>query len=292
MAYMALDDHVAALRDAQAAVASAPGWPKAHFRHAKVLTVRGSFMEAYGAFKQAWHLDTQNKELVLACQQAHQLMIANDQIRAQLHAKKVATARQAASPAWPCEAEVPRGLSVEPVGDAESLARGLSLTELELGSSSSSGTAAPTGQSSLSEEGAESEVRADAGNVDAEGTERAGSSAGSAESEVADVVASDKAGGEVVTADGEAAKGGGVPEYELSREERESKLVVWLPLVEAMAGVELSLSSTQVVIFAAGAYAPLEVQLPFEVDDAAGKARFDKKARKLTVRLPHKGVLV
>eukprot|EP00966_Prymnesium_polylepis_P153073 3536156-Prymnesium_polylepis.1 len=69
MAHMALEDHTAALRDAQAAVASAPAWPKSHFRHAKVLTARGAYIEAYGALKQAWHLDTQNQELVVACQQ-------------------------------------------------------------------------------------------------------------------------------------------------------------------------------------------------------------------------------
>ena len=313
MAYMALDDHVAALRDAQAAVASAPGWPKAHFRHGKVLTARGSFMEAYGAFKQAWHLDTQNQELVVACQQAHQLMVANDQIRAQLHEQKIARARQAATaPAQSHEAEEPRGLSVEPVGDADAMADGLSLAGLEVGGSASAGTAAPTGQSSQTEEAAGLDVREDVGGTAAagtqEGAEREGTPAGvsvagrcaaaSCPPEVTHVAAVGRAedrtaaSGTVEAECGGGVRQRGVPQHELSIEEGESRLVVWLPLIEGMAAVELSLSPTHVLVDAAAAYAQLEVPLPHEVDDSAAKARFDKKARKLTVRLPHTGVLV
>ncbi|KAL1528551.1 hypothetical protein AB1Y20_009894 [Prymnesium parvum] len=93
MANLALGDHVAALRDAKTAIASAPGWPKSHFRHAKVLTARGAYMEAYGAFKQAWHLDPSNQELVVACQQAYERMVAHDKEKAQEYAERATQAR-------------------------------------------------------------------------------------------------------------------------------------------------------------------------------------------------------
>ena len=40
---------------------------------------RKAFTQAYGAFKRGWHLDTSNKELTQACQQAHQAMCGLDQ---------------------------------------------------------------------------------------------------------------------------------------------------------------------------------------------------------------------
>ena len=75
-------------------------------------------------------------------------------------------------------------------------------------------------------------------------------------------------------------------------------LRVELPLIAAMSAVSLSVSSHEVEVEAEGVYSPLRLTLPERVDDAAGSAKFDKKARVLTIRLPvaanndHSGQLV
>ena len=57
--------------------------------------------------------------------------------------------------------------------------------------------------------------------------------------------------------------------------------------IKSMAEMELSVSSHRVsLVTPAGAHAELHVELPAPVDDAAAAARFDKKSRRLTVRLP------
>ena len=63
---------------------------------------------------------------------------------------------------------------------------------------------------------------------------------------------------------------------------------VTLPRVHAMRELALSVAPTQLELTSLDPtlYAPLALQLPDVVDDAAGSAKFDKKARVLTVRLP------
>lgn len=78
-AYMALGEDKAAFCDAEAAARAAPDWPKAHFRLGTVHMRRKAYTQAYSAFKRGWHLDTSNKELTKACQQAHQAMVGLDQ---------------------------------------------------------------------------------------------------------------------------------------------------------------------------------------------------------------------
>ena len=75
---LALERVVDALSDAQAACSSAPGWPKAHYRLGTVLLSRKEYLKAYGAFKQAWHLDVKNPELTKACQDAYELLSGRD----------------------------------------------------------------------------------------------------------------------------------------------------------------------------------------------------------------------
>jgi len=65
----------------QAACSSAPGWPKAHYRLGTVHLYRRDYLKAYGAFKQAWHLDVSNQELVKACQDAYELLSGRDRDR-------------------------------------------------------------------------------------------------------------------------------------------------------------------------------------------------------------------
>ena len=42
---------------------------------------RKDYLKAYGAFKQAWHLDVSNQELVKACQDAYELLSGRDRER-------------------------------------------------------------------------------------------------------------------------------------------------------------------------------------------------------------------
>ena len=84
-----------------------------------------------------------------------------------------------------------------------------------------------------------------------------------------------------------------VPQYELRRLAADSDelahhlvLRVEMPLVAAMSGVSLSVSEHEVEVEAEGVYSPLRLTLPERVDDQAGSAKFDKKARALTIKLP------
>ena len=90
-----------------------------------------------------------------------------------------------------------------------------------------------------------------------------------------------------------------LPEYELVEAEEppaspaaaspsEVKLVVSLPLVPGMSAVDLQISPAGILLTAPGLYAPLAVQLPAGIDDAAARAKFDKRSHKLTVVLPRK----
>ena len=84
------------------------------------------------------------------------------------------------------------------------------------------------------------------------------------------------------------------PAHEIRREaladsdSEELVICIRLPLLSSIKEVELSVSSEAVELAAldASLYAPLMIALPAAVDDDACKARFDKKARVLTVRLP------
>lgn len=42
---------------------------------------RKDYLKAYSAFKQAWHLDVSNQELVKACQDAYELLSGRDRER-------------------------------------------------------------------------------------------------------------------------------------------------------------------------------------------------------------------
>jgi tetratricopeptide (TPR) repeat protein len=84
-AYLNLGDEKAALSDAEAAVAAAPGWPKAYYRHGTVLMRKKAYTKAYGIFKQGWHLDTSNLELTKACQKAREAMLEGDNKDIQFH---------------------------------------------------------------------------------------------------------------------------------------------------------------------------------------------------------------
>jgi len=65
-------------------------------------------------------------------------------------------------------------------------------------------------------------------------------------------------------------------------------LVVQLPAIVSMSELSLSVSSGSVELEAVdcSVYAPLELTLPAAVDESAGRAKFDRKARALTLRLP------
>ncbi|KAL3907074.1 MAG: hypothetical protein SGPRY_010310, partial [Prymnesium sp.] len=247
MAHLALEDHVAALRDAKAAVASAPGWPKSHFRHAQVLTARGAYMEAYGAFKQAWHLDPKNQELVVACQRAYELMVSKDKERAQAYAQKVSQARRAG--------EVDSVKDSSPQETAEEVS--------DSGIQENRPPAeVPTGVSVLTEDVAKTGTARSTRDVDA---------CAMSKDEMQEDLRADLP----------------APEHCIERRDCETKLTVWLPLVEDMSSIGVNLSSKSVLVEAAGLYAALALDLPFEVLDMAAKARFDKRARKLVLSLPH-----
>eukprot|EP00965_Chrysotila_dentata_P057843 1917966-Pleurochrysis_carterae.AAC.1 len=77
-AYLALQDVMSALRDAESAVKIAPDWPKAHFRLGKVHEKRNELTKAYAAFKRGWHLDTSNSELTQACRDTFDAIKAAD----------------------------------------------------------------------------------------------------------------------------------------------------------------------------------------------------------------------
>ena len=67
------------------------------------------YLKAYGAFKQAWHLDVSNQELVKACQDAYELLSGRDRDKtgkAQLRSQADASGSARASTASVASAAV------------------------------------------------------------------------------------------------------------------------------------------------------------------------------------------
>ena len=60
---------------------------------------------------------------------------------------------------------------------------------------------------------------------------------------------------------------------------------VHVPMASSMKELELTLSATEMRVEVEGAQ-PLEIMLQPGVEDGAAKAKYDKKARVLTVRMP------
>ena len=308
MAYLALDDTKAALEDSTAATRAAPDWPKAFFRHGTVLMKIKAYTKAYAAFKRGWHLDTSNVELTKACQQAHLAMTGLDQTLANAAAPAVAD-DEAASAA--------DGKSAKPTGllSSEDLAKLRLANHIEKASAREqarkaaaanttfcASSAAPVAAPSYREEALKRTAQMARGGgggggagaaAEVGGGEESGVAAAAAAVDVAD--ASTAEGGSGGAGDDEAS--GAVtlapaPKVSIDRKpaaavDGRDLLVLSFetPSAASMKDLDLSLSSTEVRLEVQGAQ-PLDVPLPVEVDDGAAKAKFDKKARVLTVMLP------
>ena len=296
-AHLALGDSMAALTDAEAAVRAAPEWAKGYFRLGSVQMRRKAFLKAYTAFKQGWHLDTKNEELTKACQQAHQAMVGLDRHAAdgqggaaaplmnaeELNALRAKTAiEEAQVRAARAEAAAAATLAATPVASAAYREEALARTRhMAAGGRSSDAAAEPPEAAEVAAEAAEVAEAAEAAEAaDAEQPTPTPTTA------VADASSSDAVA--VASAAGRVASSGAAPapEHELTRDETSLLLTAHLPLVAKMAQLDLALSSQAVSLQAEGLYEALEVQLPDPVDEEAASARFDKKARRLTVRLP------
>jgi HSP20 family molecular chaperone IbpA len=75
------------------------------------------------------------------------------------------------------------------------------------------------------------------------------------------------------------------PEYELTVEEEQVRLIVELPRVRAVADLDVHIGGAIVKLRAEGVYA-LELVLPAGVDSDAARCKFDKKRRVLTITVP------
>ena len=62
-------------------------------------------------------------------------------------------------------------------------------------------------------------------------------------------------------------------------------LTVHTPMASSMAELSLAISHAEIRLEVDGAL-PLEIEFPARVDDGAARAKYDKKGRVLTVRLP------
>lgn len=71
-AHLSSGDDAAALADANSAIKSAPGWPKAYYRHGTCLMRQKLYMQAHQVFQRGKQLDANNEELIKACKQAEE----------------------------------------------------------------------------------------------------------------------------------------------------------------------------------------------------------------------------
>ena len=301
-AHLQLGEEREALRDAQEAAKEAPDWPKSHFRLGQAHMRRGNHTMAYSAFKRGWHLDTSNAELTKACQEAHMAMVGLD--------------RGAGGDASPASGSSAKPMSQEDLFRlreanmrADLIAREEARrTKQTLMSASPS---APVANPQYREEALRrTQMMAmgqtdttDAADTTAADAEEAPAAAagGSAAVDLSDAAA-EPASEPDAPAKG-VAEPAGAPEppayvlppeleYVLSRKPAAHEdgrdmlhLTVHTPMASSMAELSLAISHAEIRLEVDGAL-PLEIEFPARVDDGAAKAKYDKKGRVLTVRLP------
>ena len=316
VAQLSLGDVDAAFQDATAAVKAAPGWPKAHFRLGTVLMKKGAHMKAYASFKQGWHLDTSNVELTKACQQAHQAMMGlaqQDKVMSQEELFKMRSSKL--EQAWKDKTEKQKELVAGGAPPLMAAAPGAPVAASSYREEALKRTA-KMANPNLPEEIA----RREAALAEAEAERAAEEAARAAQVEAVpeavpelEVVPEANVGEAAANVAASAAEpaSAGVPsssaqaaaaafEYELVRcpggagqeeeeeEEEELVLTVQAPRVATMKELELSVGPDALELSALdpGLHAPLHLTLPATVDSERARAKFDKRARVLTVRLP------
>ena len=323
MAHMALDDLDAALMDAAAAVKAAPGWPKAHFRHGTVLMKKGSHTKAYAAFKQGWHLDTSNEELTKACQQAHQAMMGfklQDKVMSQEELFKMRSGKLEEQ--WQEKTEKQKALLNGGVGSAPLMAAapGAPVADQSYREEALKRTAKmanprmeediaareKAARDLAAERAAEAEAAAkttEAATATAPAKPApAAASDAAMRTTPATAAAIDVVDPPAAATEAPSSSSTAPPEYAFSRtaagedgeEEEQLVLSVRTPLVSTMKELDLSVGAdgVELTTLDASVYAPLVLTLPAPVDANRARAKFDKKARVLTVKLPIVGVVV
>ena len=312
MAQLALDNSKAALEDAEAATREAPDWPKAHFRHGTVLMRIKAYTKAYASFKRGWHLDTSNVELTKACQQAHLAMTGLNQAMVDTSATDAGSSSAGGGKDGLLSAEDLTNLRIanmKAAASARAEARKAAAANTTFCASSAAPVASPTYREEALRRTAQM-ARGGNGGADEERPAAADMPAAPQEAiDVADAAEADGggidgalAGGSADAASNEAAAAAGVaslappPDYVVTRKPSVDGgadvlvLTVETPGAASMRELELSLSPEAILLEVAGMQ-PLEVTLPAAVDDAAARAKFDRKTRVLTVTLPVREVV-
>lgn len=306
VANLALSELQAALRDAEAGVRAAPGWPKAHFRLGTCHMKLRAFSRAYGAFKRGWHMDTQNPELIKACQQAFEACREIDSpgqavIPGQSPRQPEATATDAE--ATDAEAAVPSAAASQPATAAAADVHAAAAAQTAKAAAAAAGVAAPMCTESSAHgkqvvkacgrSGEVGDVAAGAlGTLDIAEERNAGKAA------VQETTASQAAGAKAAEVSAEAETVAEAQRTMLAHELQRStnpesglpelRLVVSL---KSFAGAVLQIDPRCVLLeLPPQAHnppqPPLRVELPEAVDDAAAVARFSKKKQELVVRMP------
>jgi len=299
MAYLALGEDRSALTDAEQAIRAAPGWPKAYFRHGTVLMRVKNYTKAYAAFKQGHHLDTSNQELQLACQQAHQKMVGLDTDDAILSQEQLVVLREKKfqeekrERAAAAEARRAASSTANPYRD-EALRRTVQMATGSTPGDPTHASQPPPVADDAADLMADAVYAAEKSEANAPEVEKA---ALPAVLPAAPALSSAPAS-EMPSASSTPSPA--VPEHALHREAVASAgragsgdilvLTVELPLVTSMRELSLSVSPDKIELEMVGAsastYAPLTVALPANIDDDAASANFDKRQRKLVIRLP------
>lgn len=300
-AQLALGDERAALADAEAAAREAPDWPKAHFRLGSVHMKRRSYTQAYSSFKRGWHIDTSNVELTKACQQAHQAMVGLDTLTPDIDAS---SSKPGGAPMSQEDLFKLREQHARAANTARQESRRSAQTLM------SASTTAPVANPAYREEALKRTAMMAAGEVNTTAAAEVHTTDVEAVAAPAAVDVTDAAAEEASTpaaasgsdsdgvADVASAAASLAPssapllEYTLIREagahsDGRDLLVatVHVPMAPSMKDLTLSLSHAEVRVEAEGA-AQLDIALPARVDDEDAKAKYDKKSRTLTVRMP------
>ena len=318
-AHLSSGDDVAALADAEAAVAAWPSWPKAYYRHGTCLMRHKLHAQAHAVFLRGLELDSSNPELLKSCQKAQEAMEADGTAATAAPSSSDPAAAPAANPATDsppsggggatraADSKAADAAAKTMPGGTEAAAAAVDVTEVAAATATTVAAAATVGSAAQPEATAEGEALAKATEElrlrDVDADAKAAALAFKLGSKRAEIEAKVKAARlrqaqqeeERAAASAAAAGGGGglpLPTHLLQKDPDGGKaylLSFELPQVSKSGDVDLSISDEAVDVEVPGLYAKCHVALPKHprvLDDHA-KASFDTKRNRLRIYLPH-----
>ena len=290
-AYISSGDDFKALADAVSAVAAAPGWPKAYYRHGTCLMRLNQFAEAHKVLQVGLEMEPSNSDLIKACEKA-----AEEAAKEQPVTNGVTEVSDAGGGAGASTAEEPpsqpQPMPVEVSDEYKRVfpppSSSTTTTTAELPRADIS-TASPANLSSLSIASPTSPASPPA--IMPGGSPATPDTLPVDKPTRANGVSSSSAQPAPPPPPAATTPSLPLPEWDLQEDgtfdgKEGFALLVCLPLCAKSSMVNLEMSSDLIELEAPGYYGPLKIPLPRRVDDDKAAARFDTKTRTLKISLP------